>query len=69
VHKWLLLFLLLTACQVNDCGVEPTVEFEVQQMGIYDDGDNMTSYRNPVSTVVSTTSTGGTLLADPSFGK
>jgi len=29
VHKWLLLFLLLTACQVNDCGVEPTVEFEV----------------------------------------
>ena len=46
-----------------------TVEFEVQQMGIYDDGDNITSYRNPVSTVVSTTSTGGTLQADPSMGK
>ena len=42
-----------------------TVEFEVKQMCLYDDGDNMTSYRNPVSTVTSTTSTGGTITADP----
>ena len=34
-----------------------TVEFEIQQMGLYDD-QYLTAYRNPVSTVQSTTSTG-----------
>lgn len=34
-----------------------TVEFEVSQMGLYDD-TTITAFRNPVSTVQSTTSTG-----------
>lgn len=36
-----------------------TVEFEVTQMGLYDDGDNMTSYRNPVTTFTPTSNVGG----------
>jgi len=35
-----------------------TVEFEVAQMGLYDD-TTITAFRNPVATVQSTTSTGG----------
>lgn len=35
-----------------------TVEFEVTQMGLYDD-TSLTAYRNPVSTVTSTTNVGG----------
>lgn len=34
-----------------------TVEFEVSQMGLYDD-TNLTAYRNPVQTVVSTSNVG-----------
>jgi len=34
-----------------------TVEFEVAQMGLYDDA-TITAFRNPVATVQSTTSTG-----------
>jgi hypothetical protein len=34
-----------------------TVEFEVRHMGLYDD-TTITAFRNPVSTVESTTSTG-----------
>ena len=34
-----------------------TVEFEVAKMGLYDD-TTITAFRNPVSTVQSTTSTG-----------
>lgn len=34
-----------------------TVEFEVSRMGLYDD-TTITAFRNPVSTVQSTTSTG-----------
>jgi hypothetical protein len=34
-----------------------TVEFEVAQMGLYDD-TTITAFRNPVATVQSTTSTG-----------
>mgnify|MGYP001192540012 CR=1 FL=1 len=37
-----------------------TVEFEVQQMGLYDDVDNMTSFRNPVSTFTPTSNVGST---------
>jgi hypothetical protein len=38
-----------------------TVEFEVTKMGIFDSADNMLAFRNPVKTVVSTSSTGGEL--------
>lgn len=50
-----------------------TVEFEVSHMGLFDDGDNMTAFRNPVATVVSTTNVGGTVgptkVAIPKFDK
>lgn len=39
-----------------------TVDFEVTHMGLYDD-TYMTAYRNPVSTVQSTTSTSNILQA------
>jgi len=45
-----------------------TVEFEVAQMGVYDD-TYLTAYRNPVSTVVSVGNTGGTFTTDPSMMK
>jgi hypothetical protein len=39
-------------------GTRNEIEFEVKHMGVYDDA-NIVAYRNPVKTVVSTTSTGG----------
>jgi hypothetical protein len=39
-------------------GTRNEVEFEVQQMGLYDDA-NIIAYRNPVKTVVSVGNTGG----------
>ena len=41
-----------------------TVEFEIQQMGLFDD-QYITAYRNPVSTVQSTTSTGSYPSSEP----
>jgi hypothetical protein len=40
-------------------GTRDSVEFEIQHMGLYDDA-NIVAYRNPVKTVVSVGSTGGT---------
>ncbi|AXH78271.1 MAG: hypothetical protein [Circular genetic element sp.] len=47
-----------------------TVEFEIGQMGIYDD-TYLTAYRNPVSTVVSVGNVGGvgTPMESPYFKK
>lgn len=47
-----------------EIGPTGTVEFEIQQMGLYSDV-KVTAYRNPVATVQSTSSTGSVTSGPP----
>ena len=47
-----------------DVAANSTVEFEVGDVGLYDD-TNLTAFRNPVQTFTQTTNTGGTFATTP----
>lgn len=51
-----------------DVAGNSTVEFEVGDIGLYDD-TNLTAFRNPVQTFTQTTNVGGTVSATPPSGK
>lgn len=47
-----------------DVAGNATVEFEVGDIGLYDD-TNLTAFRNPVQTFTQTTNVGGSISATP----
>jgi hypothetical protein len=51
-----------------DVSPNATVEFEVGDVGLYDD-TNLTAFRNPVQTFTQTTNVGGTVSATPTPSK